>query len=422
MSNRNFDASVVTGRLRDKNVAQQIYGAMRAGRSTGNPQTVNANASIMPEYNEGVETVVELGLGAKYSFDLGGIANYVALDEGGGGGGGPAATAPSPPRNASAAMSVAGEADVGFEEPTSDGGSPIVSYTVTSSPGGITATASASPITVPGLSNGTTYTFTVVATNAAGLTSAPSNTTTPVSYGTLQTQQFTVTGSSTWTAPTGVRSVEYLVVGGGGGGGGGHDSGGGGGGGGGMVLTGDLPVIPGNNYTVTVGANGAPSTNSYPTIRETNGGDGGISIFGSITALGGGGGKASRVQTTASGYRGSAQNSNIFAATGGSGGGSNSTSAGGSGGGGGGASANGTNGTGGSGGTGGDGIQSTFSGTNVEYGKGGAGARGNVTTIGTPGIPNTGNGGGAGGFTNTASGASNGGPGGSGMVILRYYA
>jgi hypothetical protein len=87
MSNRNFDASVVTGRIRDKNVAQQIYGAMRRGVAVGNPQTVNANASILPEYVEGVETVVEQGLQAAYTFDLGGIANYVALDQGGGGGG-----------------------------------------------------------------------------------------------------------------------------------------------------------------------------------------------------------------------------------------------------------------------------------------------------------------------------------------------
>ncbi|MFG6466295.1 fibronectin type III domain-containing protein [Roseateles sp. BYS87W] len=61
-----------------------------------------------------------------------------------------------------------GQASVSFTAPASNGGSAITSYTVTSSPGGITASGAASPITVTGLSNGTTYTFTVVATNGAG--------------------------------------------------------------------------------------------------------------------------------------------------------------------------------------------------------------------------------------------------------------
>ena len=58
-----------------------------------------------------------------------------------------------------------------------DGGSPILDYTVTASPGGITATGSSSPITVTGLTSGTTYTFTVAARNliGTGLSSASSN-------------------------------------------------------------------------------------------------------------------------------------------------------------------------------------------------------------------------------------------------------
>jgi len=47
-------------------------------------------------------------------------------------------------------------------------GSPITSYTVTSSPGGKTATGASSPLTVTGLTNGTAYTFTVTATNGVG--------------------------------------------------------------------------------------------------------------------------------------------------------------------------------------------------------------------------------------------------------------
>jgi uncharacterized protein (TIGR02145 family) len=60
------------------------------------------------------------------------------------------------------------EATVSFTAPTSDGGSAITEYTVTSSPGGVTATGTTSPIVVAGLTNGTDYTFTVVATNAVG--------------------------------------------------------------------------------------------------------------------------------------------------------------------------------------------------------------------------------------------------------------
>ena len=49
-----------------------------------------------------------------------------------------------------------------------DNGSPITNYTVTSTPGGLTATGTSSPIIIKGLTNGTTYTFTVKATNSNG--------------------------------------------------------------------------------------------------------------------------------------------------------------------------------------------------------------------------------------------------------------
>ena len=74
------------------------------------------------------------------------------------------------------------QAVVTFSPPASNGGSPITSYTVTSSPGGFTASGAASPITVAGLTNNIPYTFTVTATNAAGVSSASSasNSVTPV--------------------------------------------------------------------------------------------------------------------------------------------------------------------------------------------------------------------------------------------------
>jgi DNA-binding beta-propeller fold protein YncE len=75
-----------------------------------------------------------------------------------------------------------GQATVTFTAPASNGGSPITSYTVTSSPGNISVSGGSSPITISGLTNGTAYTFTVVATNAngSGTASGPSNSVTPL--------------------------------------------------------------------------------------------------------------------------------------------------------------------------------------------------------------------------------------------------
>jgi len=63
---------------------------------------------------------------------------------------------------------------VTYEQSTS-----ITSYTVTSNPGGITASGTTSPITMTGIDNNTTYTFTVTANNAAGA-GTPSEPTSPV--------------------------------------------------------------------------------------------------------------------------------------------------------------------------------------------------------------------------------------------------
>lgn len=71
------------------------------------------------------------------------------------------------------AVALNGGARVHFTPPTDSGGSLITSYTATSSPDGITASGSGSPIFMTGLTNGVAYTFTVTATNVIG-TSAPS--------------------------------------------------------------------------------------------------------------------------------------------------------------------------------------------------------------------------------------------------------
>jgi hypothetical protein len=99
----------------------------------------------------------------------------------------------------------------------------------------------------------------------------------------MSSQYFTTPGTYTWTCPAGVTSVAYYLTGGGGGG----DSGCGGGGGG--FTKGTTSVIPGNNYTVVVGAGGA---GVWAPVGEATGG--GTSYFISFSdgfyAGGGGGG------------------------------------------------------------------------------------------------------------------------------------
>ncbi len=95
---------------------------------------------------------------------VGGTGNDIALTQ---------VTVPGAPTGATA---TAGNtwASVAFTAPASDGGAPIMSYTVTASPGGTTATGASSPIVVAGLTNGTPYTFVVQATNGAGDSAASS--------------------------------------------------------------------------------------------------------------------------------------------------------------------------------------------------------------------------------------------------------
>ena len=368
-----------------------------------------------------------------------------------------AVAAPAAPTIGTATTTSATSATVAFTAPADNGNSTITSYTATSTPGNLTGTvtqAGSGTITVSGLTASTNYTFTVTATNAIGTSSASA-------------------ASNQITTPVLNPTIDFLVVAGGGSGGMQGNRAGGGGGAGGLkssyTVSGGpsgtqlspLVATIGTQYTVTVGAGGAPT----PAGAPQHGFQGTGSVFHNITTTGGGGGGA----ITNYGVTSPASRKN-----GGSGGGGNgyentvgtgvsdqgfnggpgvdgfSGYAQGSGGGGGGASAVGYSGSGNSGslfgGGGGPGRTSTITGSSVIYAGGGGGAATNYQGAKTAGIGGPG-GGGAGGISGSTStmngttgtantgggggGASQhpenssgwpgvSGAGGSGAVILRY--
>ncbi|WP_375479875.1 fibronectin type III domain-containing protein [uncultured Jatrophihabitans sp.] len=119
----------------------------------------------------------------------------------------PPPTTPSAPTGVSAAAGDA-VASVSFTPPASSGGASISGYTVTSAPGGISASAAHSPVSVAGLTNGTSYTFTVAAVNkfGAGPASGHSNAVTPAAGSTTAPQLLGdpgfESGNGGWTAFT----------------------------------------------------------------------------------------------------------------------------------------------------------------------------------------------------------------------------
>jgi hypothetical protein len=256
----------------------------------------------------------------------------------------------------------------------------------------------------------------------------------------LRYKVHTFTSSGTFTVYTG-GEIELLCVAGGGGGGRGR---GGGGGAGGLIYK-ERYAIGSGDITVTVGDGGSGGT-----VNSQIAPSGGNSVFGTLTAIGGGGGAGSLAVT----------NSFLSGGTGGSGGGGsgNNPSPGPGGVGGnntdtqgskGGASysnnisytaAGGGGGAGGLGGSavlnvagvGGPGLQYSINGTNSFYAAGGGGGgdgtavpasggssiggNGRNGAVGENAIANTGSGGGGGGTL------QNGGNGSNGIIIVRYLA
>ena len=117
-----------------------------------------------------------------------------------------------------------GTATISWSAPASDGGSAVVSYTVTSTSGGHTATTANGTTlsaTVTGLTNGTSYTFTVHATNSvgSGAESAASVAVTPRTVPGIPTIGAVTPGNGTatisWSAPAsdgGSAVVSYTVT------------------------------------------------------------------------------------------------------------------------------------------------------------------------------------------------------------------
>lgn len=192
-------------------------------------------------------------------------------------------------------------------------------------------------------------------------------------------QTFTVPGTSTWTCPAGVSTVQVEAWGGGGGGGGtgtaNANKRAGGGGAGAYTLNTAVAVIPGNNYTITVGSGGAGGNGN------NNGVVGGSSTFGGATVVANGG------------NGGGASNSAVFG-IGGTGGAAGTTA--------------------GGAGAAGSAASSGKGGDAPNGGVGGAGVGPNNNGLGgvNPG------GGGSGGAYNGFFGGSNGGRGGNGQVVI----
>ena len=162
---------------------------------------------------------------------------------------------------------------------------------------GVVATSSAYAVTTGSLPSGFTLNttsgdITWSSVSAVGSDTQTSFTITATSAESSATRQFAITvkapvistfnSPGTFSVPTGVTSVNVLVVAGGGGAGGF-----GGGGAGGLVYRPGFPVTPGGTIPVSIGNAGLGGQGGGQPTRSTAGGD---TTFSTLTAKGGGGG------------------------------------------------------------------------------------------------------------------------------------
>ncbi|MBV9919991.1 MAG: hypothetical protein JOY78_03925, partial [Pseudonocardia sp.] len=125
--------------------------------------------------------------------------------------------APTAPGTPTIGTATAGFASASVTFTAATGPGRAASFTATSSPGSFTGTGSASPVLVPGLTAGTSYTFTVHATNHAGSSSesSSSNSITVPTPTTYAADNFNRSNGAVGSTPTG--SFAWSVPGGGGG-------------------------------------------------------------------------------------------------------------------------------------------------------------------------------------------------------------
>ncbi len=140
--------------------------------------TPSGGSGALVQAGSGTVTITNLTPGTSYTFKIYAIAVNGASDFSSASNSiTTAAAEPDAPTIGVATVTGTTTASVAFTAPGSDGGSTILDYTATSSPGGITATltqASSGTISLTGLTPGTPYTFTVTARNLIG-SSSPSN-------------------------------------------------------------------------------------------------------------------------------------------------------------------------------------------------------------------------------------------------------
>lgn len=288
-----------------------------------------------------------------------------------------------------------------------------------------------SSATVSGFASGTTYYFRAFSYATKNNAEWVHGTTYTGTAATTKGQQI-FTGSTTWTVPAGVRSVQVFLVGGGGGGGGGLGrTWGGGGGAGGRTALVNLSVTPGQSLAVTIGAGGncGFGVSGQVPSGKLAGKTGGTTSFGSSSVSGGGGGSVYNYGGGAGGSGGGAGGDRVMdeSCSGGNGGtngglGSvNSAGGGGESGAGQGTSTIAPTGTLYSGGGGGGSVFRSSNGRGGAGGNGGGANGGDRFRDGFNAPLNTGGGGGGGGTNDSSSYAGmTGGFGGSGICIIRW--